>query len=243
MDSVTSEDLAMSAEILCVVGARGGSKGVPGKNLRPLNGVPLVERTLRQAKRLFATVVLTTDDQRIADVGLKVGVAVPFLRPAELASDTAPKVPAIAHAVREMESIEGRRFDVVIDLDATCPLRDDADVLEAVEFFTRSPDADNVISVTPARKNPYFNQVRIDAGRMSLAVAQSTTPLRRQDAPRIYDINGAVYVWRRTALEEGDLVVRSHSYAYVMPPERSIDIDTELDFRIVEFLLADGERA
>ena len=155
-------------DVLCVIAARGGSKGVPRKNVRELAGLPLITHTLRQARRLFDTVVLSTDDREIAEIGNAEGVPTPFVRPKALASDSASKVPVLSHATREMEKALQVDFAVVIDLQPTSPLRADQDVLAAFDLFKAKPDADNVVSVVESHANPYFNQVQLQDGRMHL---------------------------------------------------------------------------
>jgi CMP-N,N'-diacetyllegionaminic acid synthase len=230
--------------VLAVVGARGGSKGVPGKNLLDFGGTPLVGRTIAQAARLFQMVAISTDDREISEVALRYGATHDVRRPAQLATDEAPKVPAIRHAVRTVEQEEGIQFDVVVDLDATCPLRDDIDVRGALAEYEAHPQCENVISVCRSRKNPYFNQVeQDDSGATHLVGRRDSPPLRRQDAPEVYDINGAVYVWNRSALDDGDQVVRPGTRLYVMPPERSVDIDGPVDLLVAQILLgSDGPR-
>lgn len=225
-------------EVLCVIGARGGSRSLVRKNLRHLGGIALAAHTFRQAMRIFDNVVLSTDDDEIADLGRSEGLRVPFRRPASLASDAAAKVPVIRHAALEIERLDSHQFPIVVDLQVTTPLRSDEDVVGALEYFVALGDAENVITVTPSASNPYFNQVELDDGRMRLIASKTTVPLRRQDAPEVYSINGAAYIWSRQALLEDDRVVRPNSYAFVMPNRRSIDIDSEFDLALAEFLLA-----
>ena len=223
--------------IIATICARGGSKGVPGKNLRNLGGVPLVARAVAQALRcpaINAGVYVSTDDTRIAAVARDAGAMVPFLRPAELATDSAGKLPVIQHLCSAVAS-DGVRFDAVVDLDPTCPLRDDADIDGALSLLT--PGVDVVIGCTEARKNPYFNMVERDADGYARLVKQAAiNPVSRQQSPRVFEISGAVYAWHAHTLALG--LWGGRAAIYEMPPERSIDIDSELDFRFVEFLLA-----
>jgi CMP-N-acetylneuraminic acid synthetase len=227
-----------SQRIVAVVCARGGSKGLPRKNLIDLGGVSLVGRAVAQAARRFSHVVISTDEPDIRDEAARHGATHYVRRPPELAGDDAPKIPAIRHAVREVETAEQISFEVVVDLDPTCPLRDDTDISGALALYDEHPGCDNVVSVTPSKKNPYFNQVeRDETGAARLVRERTQTPLRRQDAPEVFDINGAVYVWRRAALDERDDVIRPGTRLYVMPPERSIDIDGSVDVLVARALL------
>ena len=158
-----------------------------------------------------------------------------------LANDTAGKVPAIAHAVRSAEEHFGETYDICVDLDATSPLRIPEDIIGAVELL-ESTDAKSVITGAEAHRSPYFNLVEEDAnGFVAVSKKLPAEVLRRQDAPRSFDMNGSVYVWRREALVEGLNVFHDNTRLYEMPPSRSLDIDHELDFKIVEFLMKEAE--
>lgn len=224
---------------LCTICARGGSKGVPGKNLRVLRGKPLVAHSVGHALEtgLFDAVAVSSDSPAILDAALEAGATYAIRRPDELASDTAGKVPAIVHCVRETETLAGRTFDVLVDLDATAPLRIAADVRGAVELL-EAKKASSVITAAPARRSPYFNLVETDAqGRVFLSKPLAQGVLRRQDAPRCFDMNASVYVWRREVFLAAPAVFYPDTYLYEMPEERSHDIDTELDFEWVRYLM------
>jgi len=226
---------------VCTVLARAGSTGVPGKNSRPIRGLPLVVHSIRHARRseLFDAVVVSTDDPEVRRIAEDEGVELVVTRPAELATATAGKLPAILHAVEQAESMLGTSFDVVVDLDATSPLRVPEDVVAAVELLEHHPDATNVITASPARRSPYFNLVeRGPDGTVRLVRPSDPPLLRRQDAPECFDMNASIYVWWRAALEVGKPVVNPRTLLHVMPEERSHDIDTELDWTIVSHLLA-----
>ena len=234
----------MSSEILYLITARGGSKGVEGKNLRDLAGKPLIAHSIEQAKEsgMFSAVAVSSDSEAILETAREWGADHMVERPAELASDTAPKVPAIRHCTETVEAETGAQFDTIADLDATAPLRIVDDIRGAVELLDTS-DAANVVSAMASRRSPYFNLVeRDEAGRVHLS-KQPTTPIaRRQDAPECFDLNASVFVWTRGALFSGnDYVLGDDTLLFEMPEERSIDIDTEIDFRFVEFLMSAGE--
>ena len=225
---------------LCTVLARGGSTGVPGKNLRLLGGVPLVAHSIRHARAtgLFDAVAVSSDDPGILAVARAEGVDVLVERPVELATSSAPKLPAVAHCVAEAERVLAQEFDVVVDLDPTSPLRLPDDVRAVVELLEGS-EATGVITVAPARRSPYFNLVEgLPDGTVVLVRPTDPPVVRRQDAPACYDMNASVYAWWRRDVHPGMRLFGGRTLAHVMPEERSLDIDTELDWTIVEFLHA-----
>ena len=221
--------------IVATVCARGGSTGLPGKNIRPLLGKPLLTWTIQQARSVpgISGVYVSTDDPAIAEVAEASGALVLGLRPAELATATAPKVPVIRHLVAQIENT-GLRPDVIVDLDPTSPLRHCADIEACLALLT--PETDVVITAYPSDKNPYFNMVEETLEGHVRLVKQASGPVTgRQHAPRVYSMNASVYVWHRHTLYKGlwDGRARMH----VMPRERSIDIDSALDFKLVELIL------
>jgi N-acylneuraminate cytidylyltransferase/CMP-N,N'-diacetyllegionaminic acid synthase len=226
---------------LCTICARGGSQGVPGKNVRLLAGKPLLTHAVEQARAsdLFDALAVSSDSPEILAVAGEAGVELLIERPAEMATHTAGKLPAIRHAVLAVEERLATRFEICVDLDATSPLRLPEDVRGAVALLEGRPDAANVITGTRARCSPYFNMVEPDeAGFVHLSKPLPGPVLRRQDAPRCFDMNASVYVWWRDRLVEDPRVFYEHTLLYEMPEERSVDIDTEVEFRLVEALWA-----
>ena len=223
---------------LCTIGMRGGSKGVPNKNLRELHGKPLMAYTIAQAKEsgLFRHIVVSTDSEEIAESARNLGAEAWFLRPPDLATDEAPKLPVIRHAFLESESHYGQQFDVLVDLDVTSPLRLVGDITGAYKQFS-DEDADILITASPSRRNPYFNMVENVNGRISIVKQMDKLPVRRQDAPRVYDMNASIYIWKRDALLKRDTLFTENTSLFVMPEERSVDIDTEIDWDFVEFIM------
>lgn len=224
--------------ILVTVCARGGSKGVPNKNVREVGGKPLIAHTIEQAREWPRTtdLVVSTDSDEIAEVARNYGASVPFRRPAELATDEAAKLPAIRHAADSMEDETGRRYEYVVDLDATAPLRlvDDIDGCFREVYETQ---ATNAYTVCEAEKNPYFNMVELDEdGYAGLSKELPTEVVRRQDAPAVYEMNASVYVYEREFLSETDTHHGTKTRVFEMPPERSVDIDRQIDLRWVEYL-------
>ena len=225
---------------LATICARGGSKRLPGKNARIVNGWPLWVHTAKQAleSKLFAAVYVSTDDEEIArTVRPWFGLSL-IVRPPELSTDEAGKVPVIRHVLLEAERWQSRAFDHIIDLDVTAPLR----TLDDIRGFCAKLDGmehGNLVSVCKARRSPAFNMVEsCKYGGYSL-VKRMHSIVRSQDAPECYELNASLYGWKRNALlNGGDAVINWDTDIYEMPPERSWDIDTELDLEIVEFLMS-----
>lgn len=224
---------------ICTICARGGSKGVKNKNIRTLIGKPLIAHSILQAKAsgLFDCIAVSSDSDEILAPAGKWGADCLIKRPGELATDQAAKLPVIRHCVTEAECISGQIFDVVVDLDATSPLRIPEDIVGSVRLLEER-GVSNVITGAPARHSPYFNMVELDEkGVARLSKKLNTPVIRRQDGPICYDMNASVYVWRRDTLFSCPTIFNSDTLLYDMPEERSIDIDSELDFRFVEFIM------
>lgn len=234
----------MSDNIICTICARGGSKGVKNKNIRPLLGKPLIAYTIEVAKicGLFEHIVISTDSDAIAEIGQQYGAEVFFKRPDDLSSDTAAKLPVIRHAFLESEKHFAKEYAAIVDLDATSPLRLPADISGSWELFKKGCYG-NVITAMPSRKSPYFNLVELgEDGKVVLSKQLEKGIARRQDAPKCFDMNASIYIWGRDSLLKNTSVISENTGLFVMPEERSIDIDTELDFRFVEFLMLNGSK-
>jgi len=224
---------------LCTICARAGSKGVRSKNTRQIAGKPLIAHSLYQARAsgLFDAIAVSSDSNHILSIAKSYGATCLVKRPDELASDAAPKLPAIRHCLEEAERQLGRRFAVLVDLDATSPLRQPEDIAAVVELLEREPGA-NVITAAPARRSPYFNLVERRAdGTVGLCKPPAEAVTRRQDAPECFDMNASIYAWWADDFRAAPAVFAARTRLYVMPEERSLDIDSELDFRLVAFLL------
>lgn len=224
----------------CSICARGGSKGVKSKNIRKIEGIPLLHYTLIQAivSDQFEDIAVSSDSNEILECASQFQGVHLIKRPDELATDTAPKIPVIKHCLMELEKITGKKYQTMIDLDATSPLRTVQDIKEAIKLLRDNPDCSNVITGMNARRSPYFNLVE-ESGEKFVKLCREISPpvTRRQDAPRCYDMNASIYAWERDQFFLLDKVLNSKTMIYVMPEERSIDIDSELDFKIVETLL------
>lgn len=221
--------------VLAVIPARGGSKGVPRKNLRILGDRPLIAWTILAA-RASATVdrvVVSTDDPEIAAAATAWGADVPFRRPEHLASDHAPGDAPFRHAVGEVPG-----FDIGVLLQPTSPLRSAADIDACVGL---AHEADGpVVSVTESAKHPAW-MFTLDGGRMTPILPHLAATTRRQELSPAYALNGAVYVMKVSDILAGASLVSPHTTAYIMPPDRSIDIDVEADFVIASSYVK-GER-
>ena len=224
---------------LCSICARGGSKGIPGKNTRVLLGRPLIAYSIEQARDsgLFEAIAVSSDSDEILSIARDSGADILVHRPADMASDSAAKLPAIQHCAREAEARTGVAYDTFCDLDATSPLRDIEDIHGAVALL-EARGCDNVITGAPAHRSPYFNLVeRKPDGFVALCKQPDGALVRRQDAPECYDCNASIYVWNRASLFELQDVLVDRTAMFVMPEARSRDIDSPLDFEIVEFLM------
>jgi len=227
------------SNILCTICARGGSKGVKNKNIKIINGKPLIAYTIEQAiaSRLFEHIVISTDSDDIANITKMYGAEVFFKRSAELASDTAGKLDVIKDAFIRSEEYYGEEFEYLIDLDATAPLREVEDIVKSFEQLLNA-DNDNLITAMPSRRSPYFNLVEVDKnGKVYLSKTLDSSIVRRQDAPKSYDMNASIYIWKRDSILNDKSLFLEKTGLYIMPEKRSIDIDTELDYKFVEFLL------
>lgn len=231
--------------ILSSICARGGSKGVKNKNLRLIAGRPLIAHTVQQIldSGLFEHIAISSDSDAILEAAGKAGADILIKRPDELATDTAAKLPVIQHCFQQAEATTGKTFSHLIDLDATAPLRAVSDIT-AVADLLKQPGTTNVITGAPARRSPYFNLVECDEnGVPSLSKAPKGAVVRRQDAPECYDMNASIYGWTRDALFDQASLFEPGTRLHVMPEERSVDIDSELDFQFVEMLMNARQQA
>lgn len=229
--------------VLAVIPARGGSKGLPGKNVRPLAGLPLIAHSIRCAGLCgdLARVVVTTDSEEIAAVARAHGADVPFLRPADLARDDTPMWPVLQHALREVERQEGRRYDALLLLDPTSPGRLPEDLSGAMRRLGGVAEADGIVGVSQPEFNPYWHCVLERDGYLAELIPGSGRYGRRQDLPTVYRINASLYGWKRDFLlsrdgnwQEGRILL------YEVPEFRSIHIDDEYEFRKAEALISNG---
>jgi N-acylneuraminate cytidylyltransferase/CMP-N,N'-diacetyllegionaminic acid synthase len=224
---------------LCTICARGGSKGVPGKNIRPLLGKPLIAHSIEQARAcgLFSYIAVSSDSAEILEIAKAYGADLAITRPAAMATCEAAKIPAIAHAVRSAETMTQQDFAIVVDLAATSPLRRPDDIIQAVKLLVKH-DAASIITGTASKCSPYFSLVEKQTdGTVRLSKQASNAIVRRQDTPACFDMNGSIYVWNKKRFLDDPNVFYDDTRLYEMPRERSVDIDDELDFILAEWLL------
>jgi N-acylneuraminate cytidylyltransferase len=230
----------MTPRVVGFIFARGGSKGVPRKNIRPLADKPLIAYAIEAAlaSEFIDTVIVSTDDLEIASVAKKCGAEVPFMRPPELARDDSPEWLSWQHAIREVaKDGSAPAMDVFVSIPTTAPLRSVEDIDACIRKLLTT-DADLVLTVRPADKSPYFNMVTLaDNADARLAIVPEKPIYRRQDAPVVYTITTAAYAARPEFILNHSAIFQGKVKAVVVPPERAIDIDTQLDFDFAEFLL------
>ena len=224
--------------ILGVIPARGGSKGVPRKNIRLLGGKPLISYTVREALAcpLLTDVVVSTDDEEIRRIALECGAQAPFLRPTELSGDRVLAIPTIQHAVREMETRTGRNYDFVVMLQPTTPLRT-ADDLTAALARLIAEGADGIISVVDVDNWHPMKMKKFIGDRLTDYEPPPTENPPRQTLPKVFMVNGALYASRRDVLMNLNSFKGDFCLGHIMPPERSVNIDSEADFVLAEYYL------
>jgi CMP-N-acetylneuraminic acid synthetase len=218
--------------------ARSGSKGLPNKNVKLFADKPLIAHSIEQAltvKRIDR-VIVSTDSEEIAQISLRYGAEIPYLRPVELAQDESPELLSWRHGLEFLQNTTGSLPQVMISLPPTSPLRWPQDIENCLDEFQKN-DADVVITVTNAHRNPYFNMVKANEnGSFGLVNQTKSKITRRQDAPQIYDVTTLCYVARPKFVMTHDSIFEGKVKAVEVPNQRSIDIDSLLDFEIAEFL-------
>lgn len=229
-------------KILAVIPARGGSKGVPRKNVRPVCGKPLIVYTIETAlasRHLLNHIIVSTDDEEIAAIARQNGAEVPFMRPSELAGDQTPTLPVLQHAVNFVENNEDLTLDWVLLLQPTTPLRIAEDIETSINLARKSR-CDSIISVVQVfAEHPIFMK-RIENNRLLDYCFEEKEGTRRQDSgPPAYMKNGAIYLTRRDVLMRNNSIWGNAIEPYVMPPERSVNIDNEIDLKLAEILMSE----
>jgi CMP-N-acetylneuraminic acid synthetase len=226
-------------KVVALICARGGSKGLPGKNIRLLAGKPLIAWAIDQARAVerIGRVIVSTDSEQIAAVAREAGAEVPFLRPAELAQDSSPEWLVWRHALNYLKDSDGTYPDALIVIPATAPLRAVSDLEHCLDEYEKG-GADMVITVTDAHRSPYFNMVKLlPDGAVSLVIPPEDSITRRQDAPVVYDMATVAYVAMPEFVMTRNGTFEGRVRHVHIPAERALDIDTLLDFRIAECLM------
>lgn len=228
--------------ILCVIGARGGSQGLPGKNVRPLLGKPLIAWSISQALATpeIDRVVVSTDSEAIAEAARAAGAEVPFLRPDDLSGPSIGKFQVWQQALKACEEHYGETFECLVDLDCTNPLRDADDISAAIAQWRagRERGVDAVFSVCEARKNPYFNLVEPDdTGALRMSKSLGATVVARQAAPPVFEHVASLYVLAPDHLRRANHLLDGHAEGYDIGQHKSFDVDSEFDFEIIDYLM------
>jgi len=229
--------MELDYQVVAIIPARGGSEGVYRKNIKLLAGKPLISYTITEAlkSRLLDKAVVSTEDREIAEIAAGYGAEV-IERPAELARDDIPTLPVLQHAIHHLEEAGDYAVGLVVLLQPTSPLRTVADIDGCIQKL-RATGSDSVVSVCEVDYSPYW-MFTLDGDRLKRLMEGGEKITRRQDAPRVYKPNGAVYVTRRDVIMEQNKVMGDDTRAFMMPAERSLDIDTEIDFRLAEILMS-----
>ncbi len=228
---------------IALICARGGSKGVPRKNIKLLAGRPLIGYAIELALKsdLVSRVVVSTEDQEIAQIAQSFGAEVPFMRPSRLAQDDSPEWLVWRHAIEELTR-GGDQFDTLLTIPTTSPLRSLVDIEACLRLLSTS-DADLVLTVTPAARNPYYNMVALDSeGYARVVIPSEGRHSRRQEAPEVFDITTVAYATRPEFVLQNAGLFAGKTKAVVVPRERALDIDSPLDFEFAEFLVNKSKR-
>lgn len=226
-------------KILCTICARGGSKGVKNKNIKNFKGKPLIYHTISQAKKVkkFTKIVCSSDSKTILKIAKKNKVDYVLPRPHFLSNHKVEKLKVIKHCLINSEKYFKIKFDYIVDLDVTAPLRSNNDIKKIINLISKKRNVDNILCLTPSRKNPYFNMVEIKKGnKLEIAKRTSKNIHSRQKAPKVYEINAGLYAWKRKGLLKSSSLISKKTGYFIVPNARSLDIDSELDFKVVRSL-------
>lgn len=228
-------------KLLSIIPARGGSKGIPRKNLAKINGRPLIEYSIKAALDVnqITDLIVSTDDKEIADIARELGAQVPFIRPLELATDQAQSAPVVMHAVEFMEKLKGYKYDAVLMLQPTCPLRKSLHIKKALNIY-QSSDCDSLVSVVSVSQHPY-RMKKLVGDKLINYIDQGFENMKpRQELPEVYIRNGAIYLCSRSVIMDKKVLVGENCYGLVMNDFESVNIDRKLDLVLAETILREG---
>tara|TARA_B100000029_G_scaffold514404_1_gene617080 strand:- start:1263 stop:1979 length:717 start_codon:yes stop_codon:yes gene_type:complete len=227
-------------KILAIIPARGGSKSVPGKNIRELNGKPLIAYTIESAKKIkdkFHRIIVSTDDEKIAEISKTYGADVPFIRPSDLATDKTPTYPVLQHAVHFVENQDSINIDLIMLLQPTAPFRTTEDILNCLKL-SQTSNTDSVISVVQVFSHHPILMKKIEKNRLThFSIEEKEGTPRQLYKPPAYMRNGAIYLTKRDTLIEKNSIWGDSITPYIMPQERSHNIDDEIDFITSELVM------
>ena len=224
--------------ILCTICMRANSQEIKNKNLTIINGKPLMYYTINAAikSKIFDEIIVSSDSKKIQREAKKLGAKVIFTRPKNLSSNDVPKLKAIQHALIESENYFQKKFHLIFDLDVTAPLRDSNDIKKAL-FKFKQTRSEMLVSVSRSKKNPYFNMLEKVSGKIEISKKTARIVNSRQKSPLVYDMNAAIYIWKRNKLLRSQKIISDNLSIYEMPQEKSVDIDSRLDLKIAKMLL------
>jgi len=230
----------MQKKILAVIPARGGSKGIPRKNIKDLAGKPLIAWTIETAKTssAFDRIIVSTDDQEIAFIARQFGADVPFLRPQELSTDSATSIDVVLHLIQWLQENEHYSPDYLMLLQPTSPFRSPEDITQVIQLMETNQETDAIISVT-AVDHPVQWLRKMEADGKLLPLDETPLKLRRQDAQQIYQLNGSIYLIKTETFFKNKTFLPEKTFGYIMPEEKSVDIDTPWNFHIAELIMRD----
>ena len=222
--------------IIALIPARGGSKGLPGKNIKDLDCKPLIAHTIEVAKksRIFDRIIVSTDNKEIAEVAKEYGAEIPFIRPAELATDSADAMDVVIHALKWFKN-KGEDFDYIMKLQPTSPLRTKQDIINSMDLIIQK-DGDSIVSVSECEHHPLWSNKLEPDLKMSNFIDEDIKGKNRQELPKYYRLNGAIFLSKIETLLNTKDWLGEKSYAYIMDSNRAIDIDSEMDFYLAELL-------
>jgi N-acylneuraminate cytidylyltransferase len=229
-------------DAVCIIFARGGSKGLPGKNVKILGNKPLIGWSIEKALKVerIKRVIVSTDSDEIANIAQKFGGEVPFKRPIEFSEDSSPEWQAWAHALNYLKDVEGVLPEIMVSLPATSPLRAVSDIEDCLDEYEKG-FADIVVTITDSHRNPYFNMVKKGPdGTLSLVNETTKVVGNRQSTPEVFDMTTVCYVVNSNFVLSNSGMFSGKVKAVKIPPERAIDIDTEFDFQVAEALIKSG---
>lgn len=223
--------------ILALIPARRGSKGLPGKNIRPLVNKPLIAWTINEAKmsKCIDKIIVSTDSEKIAEISRKYGAEVPFIRPKSLATDAAKGIGVVLHSINWMERND-KSYSLLILLQPTSPLRTHRDIDNSIEMLFNK-NAKSIVSVCETEHHPYWANILPQDGCMKDFIKPEIVNKNRQELPKFYRLNGAIYLAYWDYIKNKKTFFGTETFAYIIPQKRSIDIDTELDFKLCDIIL------
>ena len=227
-------------KILAIIPARGGSKGLPRKNIRELAGKPLIVWTIKEAKKskYIDRLILSSEDEEIIRIAKKQGCGTAFIRPTELAQDITPGIDPVIHALQAIPE----KYDYVVLLQVTSPLRTVNDIDHCIEYFIQG-SAPSCVSVAESKESPYWMYSLTSDNKIKPLFAKNKKIIaRRQDLPKVYILNGAIYCAEVNWLLKNKTFFNKKTVAYIMPEERSVDIDNEIDLKLADLLIKDKRR-